>query len=40
MEELKKLRKEKLNNLNIPLILSINNTNIEKYFDAISEFSQ
>ena len=36
MEELKKLRNEKLNILNIPLILSINNKNVEKYLEIIS----
>ena len=36
MEELKKLRNEKLNTLKIPLILSINNKNVDKYLEIIT----
>jgi hypothetical protein len=36
MEELSKLRTEKLNTLKIPLFLSINNKNVDKYLEIIT----
>lgn len=36
MEELSKLRTVKLNTLNIPLFLSINNKNVDKYLEIIT----